>query len=98
MSCVIAYIKTAYGSENILWIKSGHWGDRWIKTEIEISEQKADYWVSISMRFSPYERELTPSVPKVCVAFPKLTGIATCCCSFSGCLITLLFSDVAIAR
>ena len=98
MSCVIAYIKTAYGSENILWIKSGHWGERWIKTQIEISEQKADYWVSISMRFFPYERELTPSVPKVCVAFPKLTRIATCCCFFSGCLITLLFSDVAIAR
>ena len=54
MSCVIAYIKTAYGSENILWIKSGHWGDRWIKTQIEISEQKADYWVSISMCFFPH--------------------------------------------
>ena len=63
MSCVIAYIKTAYGSENILWIKSGHWGDRWIKTQIEISEQKADYWVSISNVFlSPCMKESSLSL------------------------------------
>ena len=46
MSCVIVYIKTTDGTEKVVWIKSGHWGDRWIKTQIEISEEKASYRVS----------------------------------------------------
>ena len=52
MSCVVIYMQTADGSEKIVWIKSGHWGDRWIKTQIEMSEEKADYSVSLSFDFS----------------------------------------------
>lgn len=45
MSCVVIRIQTTNGSEKIVWIKSGHWGDRWIKAQIEINEEKADYRV-----------------------------------------------------
>lgn len=52
MSCVVIQIQTAGGFEKIVWIKSGHWGDRWIKAQIEISgEEKADYRVCIFLYF-----------------------------------------------
>ena len=47
MSCVVISIQTSDGSERILWIKSGHWGDRWFKTHIEISEEEAEYRVCV---------------------------------------------------
>ncbi|XP_068718037.1 uncharacterized protein [Montipora capricornis] len=47
MSCVVISIQTSDGSERILWIKSGHWGDRWFKTHIEISEEEAEYRIII---------------------------------------------------
>lgn len=46
MSCVVVKIQSADGAERVVWVKSGHWGDRWIKTQIETSDEKADYRVS----------------------------------------------------
>lgn len=45
MSCVVVKIQSADGTERVVWVKSGHWGDRWIKTQIETSGEKADYRV-----------------------------------------------------
>lgn len=46
MSCVTISIRTTDGSEKIVWIKSGDWGDRWIKSQIEMGTEKAGYRVS----------------------------------------------------
>ncbi|KAJ7377716.1 hypothetical protein OS493_027278 [Desmophyllum pertusum] len=47
MSCVVVYIQSADGTEKVVWIKSGHWGDRWIKTQIEMSDEKDDYRIIV---------------------------------------------------
>ena len=51
MSCVVISMKTMNGSEKIVWVKSGHWGDRWIKAQIEITEEKSEYQVCIKILF-----------------------------------------------
>ena len=52
MSCVVISIQTMDGSEKIVWVKSGHWGDRWIKAQIEITEEKSEYRVGIKILFN----------------------------------------------
>ena len=55
MSCVVVYIQSADGTERVVWVKSGHWGDRWIKTQIETNDDKADYRVGFCVLVKCHE-------------------------------------------
>jgi len=47
MSCVVVYVQRSDGTERVVWLKSGHWGDRWIKTQVETSDKTAEYRVIV---------------------------------------------------
>ena len=45
MSCVVVYVQRPDGTERVVWLKSGNWGDRWIKTQVETSDKTTEYRV-----------------------------------------------------
>ena len=45
MSCVVVYVQRSDGTERVVWLKSGNWGDRWIKTQVETSDKTTEYRV-----------------------------------------------------
>ena len=52
MSCVVVYVQRPDGTERVVWLKSGHWGDRWIKTQVETSDKTAEYRVGFCCKIS----------------------------------------------
>ena len=52
MSCVVVYVQSSDGTERVEWLKSGHWGDRWIKTQVETSDKTAEYRVGFCYKIS----------------------------------------------
>ena len=52
MSCVVVYVQRPNGTERVVWLKSGHWGDRWIKTQVETSDETVEYRVGFCCKIS----------------------------------------------